>query len=109
MLATFAVAVYNVVVSTRIVLMAIGLAAVLSYILVAVLHGEVGVGTGNRTGDLDKGLFLVVIIVVVLFFQGVHVLLTYLQYTFMSPTYINIFQTFAFCNTHDLSWGRSAT
>ncbi|EER16352.1 Chitin synthase, putative, partial [Perkinsus marinus ATCC 50983] len=76
MLATFAVAVYNVVVSTRIVLMAIGLAAVLSYILVAVLHGE-----------------------------GVHVLLTYLQYTFMSPTYINIFQTFAFCNTHDLSWG----
>ncbi|KAF4706673.1 Chitin synthase, class 2 [Perkinsus olseni] len=76
MVATFAVAVYNVVTSTQIVLMAIGLAAVLSYILVAILHGE-----------------------------GHHVIINYLQYTFMSPTYINIFQTFAFCNTHDLSWG----
>ncbi|KAF4680963.1 Chitin synthase, class 2 [Perkinsus olseni] len=37
MVATFAVAVYNVVTSTQIVLMAIGLAAVLSYILVAIL------------------------------------------------------------------------
>ena len=30
---------------------------------------------------------------------------TFIQSIFMQATYINIFHIFAFCNTHDLSWG----
>ncbi|KAF4721625.1 Chitin synthase, class 2 [Perkinsus olseni] len=76
MMGTFALAVYNVIESDDTVLAAVGIAAVASYVIVAFLHCE-----------------------------GHHILLTYFQYSFMAPTYINVFQVFAFCNTHDLSWG----
>jgi len=30
---------------------------------------------------------------------------SFIQYLLMTPTYINVLNVFAFCNTHDLSWG----
>jgi chitin synthase len=30
---------------------------------------------------------------------------TFFQYLYMLPTFVNILMIFAFCNTHDLSWG----
>ncbi|KAI8803323.1 chitin synthase-domain-containing protein, partial [Cladochytrium replicatum] len=30
---------------------------------------------------------------------------TCLQYLFLLPTYINVFQIYSFCNLHDISWG----
>merc|ERR1712232_19437 len=31
--------------------------------------------------------------------------LTFFQYMFMLPTYMNIFAIYSFCNIHDISWG----
>jgi chitin synthase len=30
---------------------------------------------------------------------------SFIQYLLLTPTYINILNVYAFCNTHDLSWG----
>jgi chitin synthase len=40
-----------------------------------------------------------------LFFDPWHMFTSFLQYLLMTPTYINILNVYAFCNTHDLSWG----
>ena len=34
-----------------------------------------------------------------------HLLTSFLQYLLLSPSYINILNTYAFCNLHDFSWG----
>jgi len=34
-----------------------------------------------------------------------HMFTSFIQYLIMTPTYINILNVYAFCNTHDLSWG----
>ncbi|KAI8801342.1 chitin synthase-domain-containing protein [Cladochytrium replicatum] len=34
-----------------------------------------------------------------------HCLTSMIQYLLLLPTYINVFQVFAFCNIHDISWG----
>jgi len=33
------------------------------------------------------------------------ILLSFFQYLYMLPTFINIFTIYSFCNTHDISWG----
>ena len=76
MLATFGIGVRNIVVSNDWILTGLGLANTGVYFVAALLHGQLH-----------------------------HVALTFVQYTFLQPTYINVFQIFAFCNTHDLSWG----
>ncbi|ORX51940.1 chitin synthase 1 [Hesseltinella vesiculosa] len=40
-----------------------------------------------------------------LFLDPLHMFTSFIQYLFMSASYINILNTFAFCNTHDVSWG----
>ncbi|KAI8338477.1 glycosyltransferase family 2 protein [Chlamydoabsidia padenii] len=40
-----------------------------------------------------------------IFFDPWHMLTSFVQYIFMTPSYINILNSFAFCNTHDVSWG----
>lgn len=37
-----------------------------------------------------------------LFFDPWHMLTSFVQYLFMTPSYINILNIFAFCNTHDV-------
>ncbi|KAL0094521.1 chitin synthase 1, partial [Phycomyces blakesleeanus] len=41
----------------------------------------------------------------VLFFDPWHMFTSFLQYIFMSPSYTNVLNIYAFCNTHDVSWG----
>lgn len=41
----------------------------------------------------------------VLFFDPWHMFTSFLQYTLLSPSYTNILNVYAFCNTHDVSWG----
>ncbi|KAF9584673.1 Chitin synthase, class 2 [Lunasporangiospora selenospora] len=38
-------------------------------------------------------------------FEPWHMLTSFLAYLFLLPAYINILMVYAFCNTHDVSWG----
>ncbi|KAF9153139.1 Chitin synthase, class 2 [Linnemannia schmuckeri] len=38
-------------------------------------------------------------------FEPWHILTSFLSYLFLLPAYINILMVYAFCNTHDVSWG----
>ena len=40
-----------------------------------------------------------------LFFDPWHLFTSFLQYLLLTPTYINILNVYAFCNTHDITWG----
>ncbi|KAF1808020.1 chitin synthase [Eremomyces bilateralis CBS 781.70] len=40
-----------------------------------------------------------------LFFDPWHMFTSFIQYLLLTPTYINILNVYAFCNTHDISWG----
>ncbi|KAL1918777.1 uncharacterized protein VTP21DRAFT_2799 [Calcarisporiella thermophila] len=40
-----------------------------------------------------------------LYFDPWHMLTSFLQYMLLLPSYINILNIYAFCNTHDVSWG----
>lgn len=40
-----------------------------------------------------------------LFFDPWHMFTSFLQYLLLTPTYINILNVYAFCNTHDITWG----
>ncbi|KAI9243443.1 chitin synthase 1 [Phascolomyces articulosus] len=40
-----------------------------------------------------------------LFLDPWHMITSCIQYLLMTPSYINILNTYAFCNTHDVSWG----
>jgi chitin synthase len=39
-----------------------------------------------------------------LFFDPWHMFTSFLQYLLLTPTYINILNVYAFCNTHDITW-----
>jgi chitin synthase len=40
-----------------------------------------------------------------LFFDAWHMFTSFLQYLLLTPSYINVLNVYALCNTHDLSWG----
>ena len=40
-----------------------------------------------------------------LFLDPWHLFTSFIQYMLMTPTYINILNVYAFCNTHDITWG----
>lgn len=40
-----------------------------------------------------------------MFFDPWHMFTSFIQYIFMAPSFINILNVYAFCNTHDVSWG----
>lgn len=40
-----------------------------------------------------------------MFFEPWHMFTSFLQYILLSPSYINVFNVYAFCNIHDISWG----
>lgn len=44
-------------------------------------------------------------IVSFLFFDPWHMFTSFFQYLLLTPTYINILNVYAFCNTHDITWG----
>jgi len=41
----------------------------------------------------------------VLYLEPWHMLTCFVQYLLMLPTFVNILMVYAFCNTHDVSWG----
>ena len=41
----------------------------------------------------------------ILFLDPWHMFTCFLQYIVLTPTYINVLNIYAFCNTHDISWG----
>lgn len=40
-----------------------------------------------------------------IFFDPWHMFTSFLQYLLLTPSYINILNVYAFCNTHDITWG----
>ncbi|KAI4091733.1 MAG: hypothetical protein L6R37_007676 [Teloschistes peruensis] len=49
--------------------------------------------------------YLMWFIVSFLFFDPWHLFTCFIQYLLLTPTYINILNVYAFCNTHDITWG----
>ncbi|OCL11207.1 glycosyltransferase family 2 protein [Glonium stellatum] len=49
--------------------------------------------------------YVLYIVVSILFLDPWHMVTSFIQYLLMTPTYINILNVYAFCNTHDITWG----
>lgn len=49
--------------------------------------------------------YLLWFVVSFLFFDPWHMFTSFVQYLLLTPTYINILNVYAFCNTHDITWG----
>lgn len=49
--------------------------------------------------------YLLWFVVSFLFFDPWHMFTSFFQYLLLTPTYINILNVYAFCNTHDITWG----
>ena len=49
--------------------------------------------------------YLLWFIVSFLMFDPWHMFTSFVQYLLLTPTYINILNVYAFCNTHDITWG----
>lgn len=49
--------------------------------------------------------YVLYLVVSILFLDPWHMLTSFIQYLLMTPTYINILNVYAFCNTHDITWG----
>lgn len=45
------------------------------------------------------------LLVSIIFLDPWHMFTSFFQYLLMTPTYINILNVYAFCNTHDITWG----
>ncbi|KAG0257987.1 Chitin synthase, class 1 [Mortierella polycephala] len=41
----------------------------------------------------------------ILYFEPWHMFTSFIQYLCMMPSYVNVLNVYAFCNTHDVSWG----
>ncbi|KAI7860767.1 chitin synthase 1 [Circinella umbellata] len=80
----------------------------------AVTHAE---GSANELMALiDQSTFRYVIISAIstyliywiaslLFLDISHMVTSFFQYLFLSPSYVNVLNIYSFCNTHDVSWG----
>ncbi|KAK4991767.1 hypothetical protein LTR50_001584 [Elasticomyces elasticus] len=49
--------------------------------------------------------YVLYLLVSLLFLDPWHMLTSFFQYLLLTPTYINILNVYAFCNTHDITWG----
>src|ERR1700761_1834275 len=49
--------------------------------------------------------YLLWFVVSFIFLDPWHMFTSFIQYLLMTPTYINILNVYAFCNTHDITWG----
>ncbi|WPH01738.1 Chitin synthase A [Acrodontium crateriforme] len=49
--------------------------------------------------------WLMYLVASILFFDPWHMITSFIQYLLLTPTYINILNVYAFCNTHDITWG----
>ena len=49
--------------------------------------------------------YILYLVVSIVFLDPWHMATSFLQYLLLTPTYINILNVYAFCNTHDITWG----
>ncbi|KAI9730644.1 MAG: Chitin synthase, class 1 [Claussenomyces sp. TS43310] len=49
--------------------------------------------------------YVLYFVVSFLFLDPWHMFTCFIQYLMLTPTYINILNVYAFCNTHDITWG----
>lgn len=49
--------------------------------------------------------YLLYFIASFMFFEPWHMFTSFVQYLLLSPSYVNVLNVYAFCNTHDISWG----
>ena len=49
--------------------------------------------------------YVLYLVASILFLDPWHMLTSFVQYLLLTPTYINILNVYAFCNTHDITWG----
>ncbi|KAF1849058.1 glycosyltransferase family 2 protein [Cucurbitaria berberidis CBS 394.84] len=49
--------------------------------------------------------YVMYFVVSIIFLDPWHMFTSFIQYLLMTPTYINILNVYAFCNTHDITWG----
>ncbi|KAM0798984.1 chitin synthase 2 [Usnea florida] len=49
--------------------------------------------------------YILYFVISFLFFDPWHLFTSFIQYLLLTPTYINILNVYAFCNTHDITWG----
>ena len=88
------------------------------YLAVTGIQNVINSHNGSITaGDLvSDSVFITIVISIsatyglyfvssLLFFEPWHMFTSFLQYIFIAPSYINVLNVYAFCNTHDISWG----
>jgi chitin synthase len=49
--------------------------------------------------------WLLYLVASILFLDPWHMITSFIQYLLLTPTYLNILNVYAFCNTHDITWG----
>ncbi|KAH8893355.1 glycosyltransferase family 2 protein [Thozetella sp. PMI_491] len=86
-------------------------------IYIAVIAIKTDLEKGFQISDLFKNQVFYTLIVSVLSTYGIwliasllmfdpwHMITSLVQYMLLSPTYTNVLNVYAFCNTHDISWG----
>ncbi|TIB12944.1 hypothetical protein E3P92_02430 [Wallemia ichthyophaga] len=92
--------------------------AVAFYLAVTGIQNVINSHNGSITaGDLfSDQVFITIVISItatyglylissILFFEPWHMLTSFFQYLMIAPSYINVLNVYAFCNTHDISWG----
>lgn len=47
----------------------------------------------------------ILIFVSLIYMSPWHMITSFFQYLLLAPSYINVLNVYAFCNTHDVSWG----
>ncbi|KAI2474524.1 Glycosyltransferase family 2 protein (mitochondrion) [Pyrenophora tritici-repentis] len=87
------------------------------FITVRSVQGQIAANNGFNVGDLFKdkifatlvisllSTYVMWLIVSIIFLDPWHMFTSFFQYLLMTPTYINILNVYAFCNTHDITWG----
>ncbi|CRK22982.1 hypothetical protein BN1708_017994, partial [Verticillium longisporum] len=86
------------------------------FIAVKAIMADVNDGTPFSLGELFRNPVFYTLIVSVMSTYGIwflasflmfdpwHMFTSFVQYMLLTPTYINILNVYAFCNTHDISW-----
>jgi len=73
----------------------------------ALLTGTITLGNNVFTNLMVSSMSTIGLyfIMSILYLDPWHMLTSFLQYFLLLPTYVCTLQIFAFCNTHDVSWG----
>ncbi|KAF2203157.1 hypothetical protein GQ43DRAFT_470221 [Delitschia confertaspora ATCC 74209] len=87
------------------------------FITVRSIQAQVQKNKGFHVKDIvgDKIFFTLIVsmastyamwlVVSIIFLDPWHMFTSFIQYILLTPTYINILNVYAFCNTHDITWG----